>query len=303
MTELSEQEIRDIAAKVLDQIRDKGGCPAPAGQEVPVEVSARHVHLDRAALDILFGKGYELTRKRDLSQPGQFLAEERVKLVTQNGQIENVAILGPLRREVQAELSLTDARLLGIQPPIRLSGDLRDAADVFLIGPKGVVNAKGSAIIVKAHVHMSPNQAADCGVTDGERVAIRLGEDRPVTLEDVIVRVREDYALAVHIDCDEANAAHVTGGNITGLLFRNGARPADLRSVPVPAEPKPLKFKAPAVEKPLGSAAANPERLITEDIAAALLKSGGPVRIPAGTIVTPLARDLLNSSGLELIWE
>jgi len=301
LTGLSEQEIRAIVAQVLAQIQDKGGCPSPSGQEVPVEVSARHVHLDRRALDILFGKGYELTRKRDLSQPGQFLAEERVKLVTQHGQIANVGILGPLRREVQVELSLTDARQLGIQPPIRQSGDLRNASDVLLIGPEGVVNAKGSAIVAKAHVHMSPNQAADYGVTDGERVAVRLGEDRPVTLEDVIVRVREDYALAVHIDCDEANAAHVTGGQITGRLFRNGA--ADPRPAPVPVEPKPPKFKTPSVEMPRGSAVPNAGKLITEDIAAALLKKGSPVHIPAGAIVTPLARDLLNRSGLELIWE
>lgn len=225
MIQLSEQDIRAIVAQVVAQSGCKGGTPAssaPGGQEVPVEISARHVHLDRSALDILYGKGYELTRKRDLSQPGQFLAEERVKLVTQHGQIASVGILGPLRGEVQVELSLTDARLLGVKPPIRLSGDLRDACDVLLVGPEGVVAARGSAIIAKAHVHMSPADAAAYGVTDGEHVAIRLDGDRPVALEDVIVRVREDYVLAVHIDYDEANAAHVSGGHIVGRLFRNG---------------------------------------------------------------------------------
>lgn len=224
MIRFSEQDIRAIAAQVVAQIQPEGS-PAPGGsggQEIPVEISARHVHLDRSALDTLYGKGYELTRRRDLSQPGQFLAQERVKLVTQDGQIAGVGILGPLREEVQVELSLTDARLLGVKPPIRLSGDLRGASDVLLVGPSGVVSAKGSAIIAKAHVHMSPADAADYGVTDGERVSIRLGADRPVTLEDVIVRVRQDYVLAVHIDYDEANAARVTGGHIVGRLLKNG---------------------------------------------------------------------------------
>lgn len=225
MIQLSEQDIRTIVTQVVAQTGYKGGVPAssiPGGQEIPVEISARHVHLNRSALDILYGKGYELTRKRDLSQTGQFLAEERVKLVTHHGQIASVGILGPLRGEIQVELSLTDARLLGVRPPIRLSGDLRDASDVLLVGPEGVVSAKGSTIIAKAHVHMSPADAARYGVTDGEHVAIRLAEDRCVTLDDVIVRVREDYVLAVHIDYDEANAAHVSGGHIVGRLFRNG---------------------------------------------------------------------------------
>lgn len=222
MIHFSEQEICAIVAQVAAQVQSKDRRSVPGGKEIPVEISARHVHLNRDALDVLYGRGYELKRKRDLSQPGQFLAEERVKLVTQHGQIASVGILGPLRSEIQVELSLTDARLLGVRPPIRLSGDLRDAADVLLVGPEGVVSAKGSAIIAKAHVHMSPADAADYGVTDGERVCIRLGEDRPAALEDVIVRVREDYTLAVHIDYDEANAAHVSGGHIVGRLFRNG---------------------------------------------------------------------------------
>ena len=169
-------------------------------------------------MDILFGKGYQLTPKRPLSQPGQHLCEERVKLVTARGQIESVAILGPVRSEIQVELSLTDARTLGVEAPIRLSGDLRGAADVLLVTHLGVVTAQKSVIAAKAHVHMTPKDAKEYGVTDGERVEIRMGTERPVTLGDVIVRVSEQYALAVHIDFDEANAAQVRGSNITGHL-------------------------------------------------------------------------------------
>ena len=222
MNYFSENDIRDIVSRVIAQSgicagggeRDSG----EAGKEIPVEISARHVHLTREAMDTLFGKGSELTRKRDLSQPGQFLAEERVKLVTARGQLSNVGILGPLRGENQVELSLTDARTLGVEAPICLSGDLEGAADVLIVGPKGVVTARESAIVAKAHVHMTPADAREYGVHDGEHVGIRLGTERAITLNDVIVRVRENYALAVHIDFDEANAAQVSGSHITGLL-------------------------------------------------------------------------------------
>lgn len=222
MNYFSESDIRDIVARVIAQ---SGLCTKPAdqapredGREIPVEISARHVHLTREAMDTLFGSGSELTRKRDLSQPGQFLAEERVKLVTARGQLANVGILGPLRKEIQVELSLTDARTLGVEAPICLSGDLEGAADVLIVGPEGVVTARGAAIVAKAHVHMTPGDAREYGVHDGEHVSVRLGTERAVTLNDVIVRVREDYALAVHIDFDEANAAQVSGSHITGLL-------------------------------------------------------------------------------------
>lgn len=224
MNYFSEKEIYDIVSQVVAQAGlGKGGKPdQPEGQEIPIEISARHVHLDREALDILYGKDYKLTKKRDLSQSGQYLSEERVKLVTEHGQIANVGILGPLRSRVQVELSLTDARQLGLKPPIRLSGDLHDAADVLIVGPEGVISAKGSTIIAKAHVHMTSADAEAYGVTNGEHVSIRLGSDRKITLNDVIVRVREDYVLAVHIDYDEANAAQVTGGHIVGRLLKNG---------------------------------------------------------------------------------
>lgn len=221
MNYFSEQEIRDIVSQVVARSGLGGGERLPQGQEIPVEISARHVHLTQEAMDVLFGTGSALTRKRDLSQPGQFLAEERVKLVTARGQIANVGILGPLRKEIQVELSLTDARILGVDAPICMSGDLAGAADVLIVGPKGVVTAQESVIIAKAHVHMTPADAKDYRVADGEHVNIRLGTERSITLNDVIVRVRDDYALAVHIDFDEANAAQVSGGKIVGLLQKN----------------------------------------------------------------------------------
>ena len=221
MNYYSEQDIKDIIARVLGQSGLTPKCD-PEGQDIPVEISARHVHLDRQTMDILFGPGSELTWKRDLSQPGQFLAEERLKLVTEKGQIANVAILGPLRKENQVELSLTDARTLGVKAPVCMSGELEGAADVILVGPKGVATACGSVMVAKAHVHMSPEDARQYGVSQGEHVSIRLDSDRPIILSDVLVRINPDYRLAVHIDYDEANAAHLSGGHIVGKLLKNG---------------------------------------------------------------------------------
>ncbi|MBQ8390543.1 MAG: phosphate propanoyltransferase [Oscillibacter sp.] len=221
MNYFSEQDIRDIVSRVLASPAPAKVRPDSPGKLIPVEISARHVHLTKEAVEVLFGKGYELTPKRELSQPGQYLCAERVKLVTAKGQLDNVAILGPVREENQVELSLTDARTLGVEAPIRLSGDLEGAADVLIVSSLGVVTAKKSVIVAKAHVHMTPADAKEYSVCDGEHVDIRMGTERPVTLNDVIVRVREDYALAVHIDFDEANAAQVRGSNITGHLIKS----------------------------------------------------------------------------------
>ena len=219
MNYYSEQDIRDIVAGVLAQSGVGKTAAVPEGKAVPVEVSARHVHLTTEALETLFGKGYQLTRKRDLSQPGEFLAGERVKLVTRKGEMDNVAILGPVRKQVQVELSLTDARSLGLNVPINLSGDLTGGADVVIVGPQGIVEAKGAAIAARAHVHMTPKDAQEYQVQDGQEVSIRLNTGRPITLDGVMVRVREDFQLAVHMDYDEANAASVSG-EITGFLLK-----------------------------------------------------------------------------------
>lgn len=222
MNYYSEDDIREIVKGVLAKAsRDWNKTESPKGQEVPVEISARHVHLTQEAVDVLFGKGYLLTKKRSLSQPGQYLAEERVKLVTAKGQLSNIAILGPVRPENQVELSLTDARILGVTAPICLSGDLEGAADVVIVGPKGVITAKRSVMIAKAHVHMTPEDAKIYGVKNNDHVSVQIGTERKVTLNDVIVRVSGEYALAVHIDFDEANAAQISG-NVTGLLIKNG---------------------------------------------------------------------------------
>lgn len=226
MNYYSEQDIRDIVAHVLEQsgltAAPAGACAAPErGEPIPVEVSARHVHLTQEALDILFGKGYRLTPKKDLSQPGQFAAEEHVKLVTRKGEIESVSVLGPVRSKVQVELSATDAHVLGVKLPVRLSGDLAGAGDMLLIGPAGVYEAKECAIIARAHVHMTPEQAERWRVHDGQTLSVQMDTERPTTLDGVIARVSAEAGLAVHIDVDEANGAMVTGDTV-GYIVKRG---------------------------------------------------------------------------------
>ena len=221
MNYYSENDIKQIISDILARSDFQNGNKSTE-MEIPIEISARHVHLSRADIDALFGIGYSFTPKRELSQPGQYLCEERVKLITQSGQIANVAVLGPERKDTQVELSLTDARTLGLKAPVKLSGDLNGAADVIIIGPRGAITANGSVIIAKAHVHMTPTDAKRYSVEHGESVSIKMGKERPITLNDVQVRVSSDFCLAVHIDYDEANAAQLGGGEIIGYLLKNG---------------------------------------------------------------------------------
>lgn len=181
-----------------------------------VEASGRHVHLTQKAVEVLFGE--PLHENGALSQPGQYAAKERVRLVTAKGEIDHVVVLGPVRNEVQVEMSLTDARILGIHIPVNLSGDLEGAGDVIIVGPKGIYNAPGSAIASKAHIHMTPEDAKLYGVEDGDSVAVRLETERPVTIDDVIIRVSEKFALAMHMDYDEANACSHKKGDMGYLV-------------------------------------------------------------------------------------
>lgn len=178
-----------------------------------VETSARHVHLSQEHLEILFGKGAELTKKKDLSQPGQFACEERVTVVGPKKEMPNVSILGPVRPETQVELSATDARSIGIAAPIRESGDVKNSGPCKIIGPKGEVEISEGVIIAKRHIHLTPETAAERNVKDKDIVWVKIDtEGRKAILGDVVVRVSEKYAPAMHIDTDESNAVSAFNG-------------------------------------------------------------------------------------------
>jgi putative phosphotransacetylase len=181
--------------------------------KVLVETSARHVHVSREDLDVLFGEGYELTPKKDLSQPGQFACEERVAVVGAKGQFPAVSILGPTRPSSQVELSASDARSIGVAAPIRESGDTVGSGACKLVGPKGEVELSEGVIVAKRHIHLTPADAEEFGVADKEIVNVKVETDgRSLIFGDVIVRVSPSYALAMHIDTDESNAASCKPG-------------------------------------------------------------------------------------------
>jgi len=185
-----------------------------------VETSARHVHVSQADLEVLFGKGYELKVKKMLSQPGQYACEERVDVVGPKKTLTGVSILGPVRPATQVEISLTDARSIGVAAPIRESGDTAGSGACKLVGPCGEVEIAEGVIAAKRHIHMTPADAEECQVKDKDVVSVKIDTDgRSLIFGDVVVRVSEKFALAMHIDTDESNAAGC-GRNVVGEIVK-----------------------------------------------------------------------------------
>lgn len=183
---------------------------------VELEASGRHVHVTKEQALSLFG--HPLTPKRPLSQPGQYLANERLTVQGPKGEFHNVAVLGPERKEAQVELSLTDGRTLGITPPVRLSGDTKNTPGCTLLGPQGALTLSSGVIAAKRHIHMTPEDAARFGVKDGQTVRLQTFTDRPCVFSDVTVRVSPDFATYVHLDYDESNACGFQPGDLGRLL-------------------------------------------------------------------------------------
>ena len=188
-------------------------------KEFLVEISARHVHVTKEDLETLFGAGYELTPKKDLSQPGQFACEERVTVVGPKKELAGVSILGPCRPDTQVELSATDARSIGVKAPIRESGDVAGSGACKLVGPCGEVELSQGVIVAKRHIHMTPEDAAELNVKDCQIVNVKIAtEGRSLIFGDTVVRVSPKYALAMHVDTDEANAAAIPGSCMATIV-------------------------------------------------------------------------------------
>lgn len=183
---------------------------------VPIEASGRHVHVTREQALTLFG--HSLTPDRPLSQPGQYLSKERVTIVGPKGQFENVAVLGPEREDAQIEISLTDGRILGITPPLRLSGKTEGTPGATLIGPTGKVELRHGVMAAQRHIHLSPEEGQRFGVTDKQVVSLQTFTSRPVIFEDVVVRIHPDFRAAVHLDYDEANGCGFQKGDFGRIV-------------------------------------------------------------------------------------
>ncbi|MFR1436081.1 MAG: phosphate propanoyltransferase [Acutalibacteraceae bacterium] len=200
--------VADLVCRVLS-----GMTETAQEKTVPIGVSNRHIHLTREHLDILFGKGYELTPLKDLSQPGQYACKELLTIVGPSLRpIENVRVLGPLRKQSQVEISRTDSFVLKVKPPVRESGKLDGSAGITIIGPKGVVSLAEGCIIANRHIHMSVEEGAAFGLKDGDYVTVEADGERRTRFYDVQVRVNEAFRLEMHIDTDDANAAGIGNG-------------------------------------------------------------------------------------------
>lgn len=263
---------------------------APHPQPIPVGVSNRHVHLSATDLEELFGAGHALHPLRKLAQPGQYAAEETVTLAGPKGCLERVRVLGPVRTKTQVEISRHDAIRIGMNPPVRESGDLAGTPGVAIIGPKGAIQLREGLILARRHIHMSPSDARIFGVKDGEVVRIAAGGDRSVIFDGVIVRVKQDFALELHLDTDEANAAGLENGAEVRMLipFHNGA-------------------EAPGGRSAGGGGGRAPNRellaLVTEDAVRRAWRSGSGIMVRNGGLVTPLARDTAKELGVEIVFD
>ncbi len=277
--------VEEIVRQVLARLGNAGGKPGES-RPFPAEMSARHVHLSQEDLKQLFGLS-QLTCVREISQPGQFLSECRVRLIGPKGVLENVAVLGPTRSATQVEISATDARALGVKAPVRLSGELADAAEVA-IQAGSVILTRKAAIVARRHVHMTPKDAAEFGVHHGQCVSVRVLGSRLLILEEVPVRVSEQSALALHMDTDEANAAGAgkdCSCRIVGICGDAAA------CAPTAAE------RAPEA----GGCTSLPGKLITEhDIRELKGKGVTALCIAKGQLITPLARDTAKAMGITL---
>ena len=206
-----EKFVKMITQIVVDKMKEI------ESYKIPIGVSNRHIHVSQKDLDKLFGEGYNLTKKGELKQPGQFAANETVTIRGPKGEFENVRILGPVREESQVEISMTDSFRLGVRPPIKESGQLENTPGLEIIGPKGTVKIPQGTIIALRHIHMTPEQAVKIGVKDKDVVEVETFGERQGVLGNVLIRVSDKYSLEMHVDVDEANACSLKNNDFVIL--------------------------------------------------------------------------------------
>ncbi|MBO1001668.1 phosphate propanoyltransferase [Pseudogracilibacillus auburnensis] len=263
---MNENAIRNVVSKVIYQLSNSHSFQRP----IPIAVSARHCHLSEMDVEKLFGNEYKLTPKKDLSQPGQFAANETVTIVGSKGSIQRIRVLGPTRTDTQVEISKTDAVTLGVNPPLRESGDIVGSSPITIVGPRGSIYLKEGLIIAKNHIHMSLEDANYFGVQHGDYVEVSTHTVRSITFKNVLVRVSPNYRLEMHIDTDEANASLINTGQ-SGVLIRKEFEP-NFKSTKV--QDVGINFNG---------------KLLTEKLVDTIDRP--TIFINKSTIVTPLARD------------
>ena len=217
--DISTEKITEMVKRVLLEMDSTSKTEGVKQGGIPIGVSNRHIHLSQADLETLFGKGYELTPIKELSQPGQYACKELLTIIGPSMRpIENVRVLGPVRKASQVEISATDSYILKVKPPVRESGNIKDSAPIRIVGPKGVVELSEGCIIANRHIHMSPSEAEIFGVNDGDFVDIDVNGKRRTRWFDVQVRVHKDFRLEMHVETDDANAAGIGNGFIVTVV-------------------------------------------------------------------------------------
>jgi putative phosphotransacetylase len=285
--EIAEDKLHLIIQKVMSELgTGKVSCDPMSVPEIPLEVSARHVHLSQDAVEELFGKGHKLTAKRDLSQPGEFLAEERVSIIGPKGIIENSAVLGPARPKSQVEISMADSRKLGVKAPVKDSGDVVGTPGIVLASSGGVAKLNEGVIIARRHIHMTPADATHWNLNDKEIVKVEVCSSRSLIFDDVLIRISDKFALAMHIDTDEAGACFADKDSRINILK------AGEGSAYVPEKVSADNRQA-APDKELKVTC----KLLTEGRIKGIVKSGvKKLSVSKKTIITSLAMDFLKDN-------
>lgn len=297
---MNEKELRSVVQRVILSELAKIGEPY-----VPVMSSNRHCHLSQADVERLFGPGYQLTKMRDLVQPGQFACNERVVIETEKGKM-TLRVVGPARKESQIELSFTDAVKLGLKPPVRMSGELEGSPGCTLSnGDRRLTLSKG-VIVAARHLHMAPDEAEAFGLKDGDVVSLQVEGQRAAVLNNVLVRSGKGHLMEAHIDKDEANACGLKDGQLCRVLLRRESAPAQVAAPqPHTFAPPPKPQAAPSVQPPkkptMLDLSGERRRLITEDdVRRAALDGYRIIRYGKDAILTPLARDAASDKRIEL---
>lgn len=287
---MDEKQIRGIVSEILKNTELSKISPRTSGMgiEVNVEASGHHVHLSQSVLEELFGKGYRLTEEKPLSQPGQFMCKERVTVIGKKGQIERVAVLGPVRENCQVELSKTDCVILGVNPPVALSGELSEAKDLYLKNGDKIVKASKAVIVPHNHVHVSKNEAAALGLAECKSVDVFINAERPVTFHKVPVRISDKASFNMHIDYDEANACGFAKGQKGLIISAKTDIKTDVTNAGVKMDSKKTTVTYEA--KLLSESAAR-------DYANSKIEC---LQIKKKTIITPGAKDILRSGKINL---
>ncbi|MFZ7944533.1 MULTISPECIES: phosphate propanoyltransferase [Bacillaceae] len=208
---MDKERIRELVQEIVRNTLQKS-------KQVPIAVSNRHIHLSPEHVERLFGRGYQLQKLKDLSQPNQFAAKETITLIGPKGKIQHVRVLGPARGSTQVEISLFDGFTLGVKPPLRNSGDIKGSASITIQGPRGQIKINEGLICARRHIHMHPSDSESFGVADGDRVQVKVDGDRGVIFANVLIRVSPKYKLEMHIDLDEANAANIKNGQLGEIV-------------------------------------------------------------------------------------